>query len=35
LLGLASALFSRQIDAGGDSTGDTEADPSTVASGFA
>jgi MFS family permease len=35
LLGLAAALFSRRIAAGGDSTDETEADPATVASGFA
>ena len=35
LLGLAAALFSRRISAGGDSTDETEADPATVASGFA
>src|SRR5687768_2514580 len=34
-LGLASALFSRRIHTGGDSPDDTEADPATVASGFA
>ncbi len=35
VLGLASALFSRRIHTGGDSPDDTEADPATVASGFA
>ena len=35
LLGLAAALFSRRISVGGDSTDETEADPATVASGFA
>ena len=34
-LGLAAALFSRRIQTGGDSTDDTDADPATVASGFA
>jgi len=35
LLGLAAALFSRRIAAGGDSSDEPEADPTTVASGFA
>jgi hypothetical protein len=35
LLGAAAAVFSRQIQTGGDSSDEAEADPSTMASGLA